>query len=65
MENGLLTTSEVAKWLKMDKTTVQRMSRSGELPCGKIGKQYRFRQADLEEWLNKRMKKGDGNESSR
>ena len=62
MENRLLTTSEVAKWLNMDETTVQRMSRSGELPGVKIGRRYRFRRTDLEEWLNNQIKKGNGNE---
>jgi len=63
MENRLLTTSEVANWLNMDETTVQRMSRNGELPGVKIGGRYRFRRADLEEWLNNQMRKGNGNES--
>ena len=63
MENQLLTTSEVANWLNMDETTVQRMSRNGELPGVKIGGRYRFRRVDLEEWLNNQMKKGNGNGS--
>ena len=65
MENQLLTTSEVASWLTMDETTVQRMSRNGELPGVKIGGRYRFRRADLEEWLNNQMKKGNGNEGDK
>ena len=60
MENRLLTCSEVANWLSMDEATVQRMSRAGKLPAVKIGGRYRFRRADLEEWLNKQMKKGNG-----
>ena len=64
MENRLLTTAEVANWLNMDETTVQRMSRNGELPGVKIGGRYRFRRVDLEEWLNNQMKKGNGNEST-
>lgn len=61
MENRLLTTSEVATWLNMDETTVQRMSRSGKLPAVKIGGRYRFRRADLEEWLNNQMRKDNTN----
>lgn len=60
MENRLLTCSEVADWLHMDKVTVQKMSRAGKLPAFKVGGRYRFRQADLEEWLNKQMIKGNG-----
>ena len=63
MENRLLTTSEVANWLNMDETTVQRMSRNGELPGVKIRGRYRFQRADLEEWLKNQMRKGNGNES--
>lgn len=60
MEDRLLTCSEVAAWLQMDKVTVQKMSRAGELPAFKVGRRYRFRRADLEEWINKQMKKGNG-----
>jgi len=60
MENRLLTTSEVAEWLNMDEATIQRMSRNGELPGVKIGRRYRFRRSDLEEWLSEQMKKGNG-----
>jgi excisionase family DNA binding protein len=60
MENRLLTSSEVAEWLNMDEATVQRMSRAGELPAVKIGGRYRFRQADLDEWFNEQVKKGNG-----
>jgi len=62
MENRLLTCSEVARWFNMDEATVQRMSRTGELPAVKIGGRYRFRQDDLEEWFNKQMRKGNGDE---
>jgi len=62
MENRLLTCSEVAQWLNMDEATVQRMSRDGKLPSVKIGGRYRFRRADLEDWLNRQMTKGNGDE---
>lgn len=60
MENRLLTCFEVADWLNMDEATVQRMSRAGKLPAVKIGGRYRFRRADLEEWLNRQMIQGNG-----
>ncbi len=63
MENRLLTSSEVANWLNMDEATVQKMSRAGDLPAVKIRGRYRFRRADLEEWLDKQMTKGNGNET--
>lgn len=62
MENRLLTSSEVADWLNMDEATVQKMSRAGKLPAVKIGGRYRFRRADLEDWLNRQMTKGNGDE---
>lgn len=62
MENQLLTSSEVAEWLHMDEATVRRMSRDGKLPAVKIGRCYRYRQADLDEWYSKQLRKGNGDE---
>lgn len=47
----LLTAEEVAAILKVRKSRVYELVRSGALPAVHIGRQVRFRRSDLERWL--------------
>jgi excisionase family DNA binding protein len=40
--------------LKVTPRTVYRLIRAGELPAVRVGRQWRFRRADLESWLTAR-----------
>jgi len=58
---SLLTTDDVAEWLRMDVVTVRRLVTRGELPAYRVGGEYRFRQVDLEACLEqKRVPAGEG-----
>ena len=50
---SFLTTEEVLAYLKVTPRTIYRLIRSGELPAVRIGRQYRFRRADLDGWLDR------------
>ena len=50
--NDLLTVLEVMSYLKVCRATVQRWCKEGKLPAVKIGKEYRIRRSDLENWYN-------------
>jgi excisionase family DNA binding protein len=52
--NEVLTVEEVADLLKVHRTTVYRMLKSGELPAFKIGSDWRFNRVRIEEWLKSR-----------
>ena len=48
----LLSESEAAKFLGgLHPKTVQRMARRGQLPAYRIGRYWRFRASELNEWL--------------
>ncbi len=47
----LLTTLQVQDLLKVDRTTIYRMIDSGHLPAFRVGKQWRFKQPDIQRWL--------------
>jgi len=47
----VLTLQEAAGFLRCSPDTVRRKARAGELPASKIGRVWRFRRADLDEWL--------------
>jgi PTS system nitrogen regulatory IIA component len=50
-----LTIQEVARMLGADVRRVERMAQRGEIPCQKIGGQYRFNRAQITEWLQQQM----------
>ena len=51
MQENLLTTEQVAQYLKIDKFTVYRLITQGKIPAFKIGNQWRFKRSMVEAWL--------------
>ncbi len=49
----LLTTEDVANYLKVDVVTVRRLVSRGELAAYRVGNEYRFTQADMREFLKR------------
>ena len=55
--NGeILTVMEVARFLRVPKSTVYKLARVGELPASKIGKHWRFLRRDIHEWMHGRSR---------
>lgn len=54
----LLNVQEVAEFLRVNATTVYTWARQGQLPAIKIGRRWRFRQSDLEMWLDQNRQDG-------
>lgn len=52
MLNGeVLTLKEVAAYLKVDDRTIYRLAASKNIPAFKVGGTWRFRKADIDEWI--------------
>ena len=51
----LLDSEEAATLLKIHPKTLQRMARNGQVRAVQIGKLWRFRASDLDDWLNAKM----------
>lgn len=51
-EERLMTTSDVARYFVVCEATIRRWVNSGDLPCLKIGKSFRFRREDLDEYVS-------------
>jgi excisionase family DNA binding protein len=47
----LLTTEEVARYLKVDKFTVYRLLTQRKIPAFKVGGQWRFKKKLIDAWL--------------
>src|SRR5207248_712923 len=59
----LLTTDEVAEYLRVDVVTIRRLVGRGELTAYRIGSEYRFTRSDLEDYLQRqRVSIGTGEE---
>jgi excisionase family DNA binding protein len=55
MPESLLTTEQVARYLKVDKFTVYRLVTQKKLPAFRVGNQWRFKRRILEQWLQRNM----------
>lgn len=51
VHSPFLTLGEVLRYLRVNARTVYRLIRTGELPASRIGRQWRIRRSDLEQWL--------------
>lgn len=56
-DGEILTVMEVARFLRVPKSTVYKLARVGELPASKIGKHWRFLRRDIHEWMHSRSGK--------
>lgn len=65
--NKLLTVNEVANILRVSNMTVYRLVKSGQIPAIRVGKNYRIKESDVNDYLDRgtqRIEKPDsgGNE---
>jgi excisionase family DNA binding protein len=51
MQDVLLTTAQVAEYLKIDKFTVYRLVTQKNIPAFKVGSQWRFKKTMIDAWL--------------
>lgn len=50
--NDILTLDELHTYLKIPKPTLYTLAQNGRIPAAKVGKHWRFRKVDIDEWLN-------------
>lgn len=60
VEHRLLTVREVADAMRVSTMTVYRLIRAGQIPAIRVGKHFRIREADLDQYLEVRMVRGGG-----
>ena len=47
----LWTVEELARYLRFEEETIRAMAREGKLPAFKIGRTWRFKQEQIQEWI--------------
>lgn len=58
MQEKLLTTDQVARYLGVDKFTVYRLVTKKKIPAFRVGSQWRFKQTLVDAWLMKNSNVG-------
>ena len=58
MDDTFLTTEEVLDYLQVNLRTVYRLIKAGKIPAVRVGRQWRFRKADLDAWLDRQHTRG-------
>ena len=48
----IMTLEEVAKYLRVHKSTVYRLAQNGTIPAVKVAYQWRFKKAHIDAWLS-------------
>jgi excisionase family DNA binding protein len=59
MSDEILTLKEVASYLKLAEKTAYRLAAEGKLPGFKAGGSWRFRHADIQQWIEDSKRKDD------
>ena len=55
VETDILTVEELHGYLKIPKPTLYALAQNGRIPAAKIGKHWRFRRSDIDEWLKSQL----------
>ncbi|HTM08921.1 MAG TPA: helix-turn-helix domain-containing protein [Verrucomicrobiae bacterium] len=55
MQGNLLTTTQVARYLRVDKFTIYRLVAQKKIPAFRVGNQWRFRKSMIDAWLMKNL----------
>ncbi|MBC8273848.1 MAG: helix-turn-helix domain-containing protein [Chloroflexi bacterium] len=50
----LMTIDEVAKYLRIHKSTIYRLAKDRRIPASKVGNKWRFRKDVIDRWLSER-----------
>jgi excisionase family DNA binding protein len=51
LDGEILTVLEVARFLRVPKSTVYKLARMNQLPASKVGKHWRFLRRDIQDWM--------------
>ncbi|MDP8292558.1 MAG: helix-turn-helix domain-containing protein [Candidatus Orphnella occulta] len=55
IDDTLLTTKDLAEYLKLNEKTVLKMAQTGQLPAFKIAKQWRFYRSAIDKYLHEQI----------
>jgi excisionase family DNA binding protein len=60
MNTDIMTIKEVSEYLKLTEKTAYRLAAEGKIPGFKVGGSWRFRQKDIDDWIDEKAKAQGG-----
>jgi PTS system nitrogen regulatory IIA component len=51
-DDQLMSVKDLAEYLNINISTVYMWSQQGQIPAMKVGKMWRYRRSEIEDWLN-------------
>lgn len=54
-DGPLISLKETAKYLGISKESLYQKARDNKIPCFKIGNMWKFRRADIDDWITEEM----------
>ena len=48
----IMNVDEVATYLRVSQATIYRLAQAGKIPCGKVGRAWRFRKKTIDLWIS-------------
>jgi excisionase family DNA binding protein len=64
-DTDVMTVREVAEYLKVKERTIYRLVAKGGIPAFKVGGSWRFRKAEIDEWITRRTQDENIKDSNR
>ena len=58
----IMTTQEVAQYLRLAEATIYKLAQSGEIPAVKVGRTWRFKKELIDEWFRREANQPDRSE---
>jgi excisionase family DNA binding protein len=52
-KNEIMTTKEVAEYLRLTEATIYKLAQAGEVPALKLGRTWRFKRELIDEWFRR------------
>ncbi len=62
MDDRLMSIKELAEYLQLDLSTLYLWSQQGEIPAMKVGRVWRYRRSEVDDWLDRRRNRPAGPE---
>ena len=51
----LMTTKELSQYLQLDRMTIYKLLKSGDIPANRVGHQWRFFRSDIDDWIRSKQ----------
>ena len=63
MEREIMTTEEVARYLRLAEATVYKLAQAGDIPAVKVGRAWRVKRQLIDEWFREQASSQAGSEA--